>query len=354
MIMNKWILHIWMLLAVWLSLPGCSVLSDEDPSECPGPVVQFSLGVSTRAIEGTEADTDVPEDLKVWIYGTKDGSSYTPLDYFHKTKDLFSQTFLGNRIERIVLEIANGKQYTRMKVCVVLNSGNVTWPEDFSLDKETSLETLQGAVFQSIKQDKGDNAMLMYGTGEIEINTGKTNYELMIEVKRAVAKTELFFSKNNAEKELVITGVAISSNVQQGYLVSLGNDIYAADAETMELFENDANDSGRIDCSSTEEYGNFSKDESNFEKLVSAFLMENPSGLDWNVETGTYPDGQADNAYIVHIDYVYDNVEKDKSFYLPKIDRNHLYKIYIRIGDLDWEVDVYPYTGVVLEPEFGL
>lgn len=347
-----------------LMLPACSDYLQEmmmlDSS------IRVSLGISTRAVEqeGKEVGNGLPQSLKVWIYGVKDNEE-TLLAYISQVASEGSAIFndgtdlYGNPVEVIERELEKGKEYEKLNFYVVLNDGAVTWSQGTTLDENTTSTVLRSMTFNfpTPITYTNDNEQLMYGESTLDIIASKTNYDVEIPAERTVAKLELFFTKRDIDKVLVINSVKMESDVNKGYLLEQQelNDIYADSNVETTLFTNLEN-SGSIDCASTEEYGNFSKDEKNFKLLVSSFLLENPIGLDWKEETEVYPGSEDEiaHAYKVMLNYTYDGVTKDVSFYLPKVERNVLTKIYVRIRDLSWEVDVFPYTGVVLEPEFGL
>lgn len=370
MTMKRFLLHIIYITALLPFLASCSQ-SEDVPTDASGnDHVQLSLSVTARALpqEGKEIGTGEPDNMHLWVFGLKNNGNkpsdndYTLLSY----RDIKSPSFtgsdaFGNPVHTITdLDIPDGKKYKKMYFYVVLNSGSVKGLENLNVEdlenqnKITKISELQALTFTGIVSGKDDNQMLMYGVSDpLEINPHKTNYETNIDVTRAVAKLELHFTKKESTSTLNIKKVTLSSVIGKGYLVPTpllnDNTIYKQSATNVELF----NGSETIDKALEEEdlYGNFSEYETtNFKELAlsAPYLMENPYGLDWtdNQTDEKYPetDSSADVSkyYQLTVDYVIDGSADTEKFYLPKIERNHLYKIYVRARstniELNWEV----------------
>ena len=373
MTMKRFLLHIIYITALLPFLGSCSQ-SEDTPTDTSGnDHVQLSLSVTARALpqEGMEIGTGTPENMHLWVFGSvndaQNTNGYDQLAYRVINSPSFAGSdAFGNPVHTITdLDIPEGKKYTKMYFYVVLNSGSVTGLGDLnkdtkiSLNKDTKISDLQALTFSGINQGKEDNEMLMYGMSELEINPHKTNYETGIEVTRAVAKLELYFTKEWESSNLLIRDISISSKVNKGYLVPVENwgekDIYGETLNSSSLFSNTEGLS--ISKSSEEEYGNFSEDLSNFQKveLINPYLMENPNGKGWDEDTyvdSAYPteEGQADEDkyYQITVDYVIDGLEKSQSFYLPVIQRNYLYRILIRVSGehLVLKLQVNPWNKV--------
>lgn len=374
MTMKRFLLHIIYITALLPFLGSCSQ-SEDTPTDTSGnDHVQLSLSVTARALpqEGMEIGTGTPENMHLWVFGSvndnQNTNGYDKLAYREINSPSFAGSdAFGNPVHTITdLDIPEGKKYTKMYFYVVLNSGSVV--QSWNLDGETTISQLQGLTFSGIyqvKEDnemqiyevKEDNEMLMYGMSELEINPHKTNYETGIEVTRAVAKLELHFTKKDSNSELVIQKVTLSSEIGKGYLVPtplLNDNTIYKDATNVALFEGSETIDQWLDTE--EHYGNFSQHEGSFEELTlsAPYLMENPYGLDWT-------DHQADDKYPTNlptdvskyykltVDYVIDKTKDIETFYLPKIERNHLYKIYIRARSTEFELnwEAVPFDQVI-------
>lgn len=362
--MKRFLYHIIYVTALLTLMGSCSQADDVPANISDSDNVQLSLRVTSRALpqEGKEIGTGTPDNMHLWVFGSvndnQNTNGYDRLAYRVINSPSFAGSdAFGNPVHTITdLDIPEGKKYTKMYFYVVLNSESVT--DMGTLDKNTTIATLQGLTFSGIVSGKQDNQMLMYGMSELEINPHKTNYETGIEVTRAVAKLELHFTKKDSNSKLVIQKATLSSVIEKGYLVPtplLNDNTICKDATNVVLFEGPET----IDqCLETEEhYGNFSQHEESFEELTlsAPYLMENPYGLDWTdyQVDDKYPetDSSTDVSkyYKLTVDYVIDGTKDIETFYLPKIERNHLYKIYIRARstkfDLNWEA--VPFDQVI-------
>lgn len=365
MTMKRFLLHIIYITALLPFLGSCSQ-SEDVPTDASGnDHVQLSLSVTARALpqEGKEIGTGKPDNMHLWVFGLKNNGNtpsdndYTLLSY----RDIKSPSFtgsdaFGNPVHTITdLDIPDGKKYKKMYFYVVLNSGSVVGLGN--LNKDTKISELQALTFTEIVSGKEDNQMLMYGVSDpLEVNPHKTNYETSIDVERSIAKLDLYFTKEWESSTLLIKNIYLTSKVGKGYLVPVESwddkNIYNDNISTSALFNNTVGLS--ITKFSEEEYGSFSEDLSNFQKitLTNPYLMENPIGMKWDDDS--YPDsaysseeGQ-DNYYQVTVDYIIDGKEKTQSFYLPVIQRNHLYRILIRVAGhhLVMKLQVNPWDKV--------
>lgn len=335
-----------MLFSALLPLMGGCSQAEDVPVGSGADDVLLNLSLSTRGgnlpQEGMETGEGVPEDMHLWIYGTDANDNRKSLAYIHKDKDIFTGRDLhGNPVETIRgLRITNGKLFAKLHFYLVLNSRSVNWTsENVNLDGNTSLETLKALAFTGPVSGKEDNRLLMYGETEVEI-TAAGNYEVTVPATRAVAKMELFFTRRHAESELTVKSIELLPVVKHGYLVprTLSEGDYGKPAASKSLLRQETG----IATTSSADYGDFSKDEANFTKLSTSYLLENTRGLEgWNegnVPDEKYPESVTDGNgryYKVCVHYIMDGEEKDKEFYLPPVLRNRLYRIYARIAPGD-------------------
>ena len=364
MTMKRFLLHIIYITALLPFLGSCSQTDDAPTDVSDRDRVQLSLCVTTRALpqEGMEIGTGTPENMHLWVFGSvndnQNTNGYDKLAYREINSPSFAGSdAFGNPVHTITdLDIPEGKKYTKMYFYVVLNSGSVTGMGD--INENTTITALQEMTFSGIVQGKQDNQMLMYGMSELEINPHKTNYETSIEVERSVAKLEMYFTKKAEDNKLVIQKVTLSSEIGKGYLVPtplLNDNTIYKDATNVALFEGSETIDQWLDTE--EHYGNFSQHEGSFEELTlsAPYLMENPYGLDWTdyQVDDKYPetDSSTDVSkyYKLTVDYVIDGTKDIETFYLPKIERNHLYKIYIRARSTEFELnwEAVPFDQVI-------
>ena len=203
--MKRYLKHIILFLTLLPMMTACVL--DSDPTEnCSDNEVVVSLSVSSRAVEGSQLDDGLPDDIKLWVYGQKASTdtedNYKNLAYINKSSNIFIYSDLyGNPVESLKQVIEDGKNYYKLHFYVVLNSKNVT--STTILEEDTSISDLKAFTFTDIAKDKTDNQMIMYGYNALTIGT-QTNYELSIQVERAVAKLEFFVTKENSSALLTI------------------------------------------------------------------------------------------------------------------------------------------------------
>lgn len=66
--MKRYLKHIILFLTLLPMMTACVL--DSDPTEnCSDNEVVVSLSVSSRAVEGSQLDDDLPDDIKLWVYG---------------------------------------------------------------------------------------------------------------------------------------------------------------------------------------------------------------------------------------------------------------------------------------------
>ena len=345
--MKRYLKHIILFLTLLPMMTACVL--DSDPTEnCSDNEVVVSLSVSSRAVEGSQLGDGLPDDIKLWVYGqetTADNEdNYKNLAYINKSSNIFiGRDFYGNPVESLKQVIEDGKNYYKLHFYVVLNSENVT--STTTLEEGTSISDLKAFTFTDIATDKTDNQMIMYGYNSLTIGT-QTNYELSIQVERAVAKLEFFVTKENSSALLTIKKMELNKIPDKGFLTtpatttsgltfSKSGISYLSEGT---LIPNDKH------LSQTEaQLGNFWQfEESRFVKmpLTQPYLMENPNGGTWtddnNKHDYTYPttDGyETENGYVLTVSYQLGGSSETttQTIYLPKIERNHLYKIYARV-----------------------
>ena len=341
--MKRYLKHIILFLTLLPLMTACVL--DSDPTEnCSDNEVVVSLSVSSRAVEGSQLGDGFPDDIKLWVYGQDTEDEYTRLAYINKSSNIFiGRDLYGNPVESLKQVIEEGKNYYKLHFYVVLNSENVT--STTTLEEGTSISDLKAFTFTDIATDKTDNQMIMYGYNSLTIGT-QTNYELSIQVERAVAKLEFFVTKENSSALLTIKKMELNKIPDKGFLTtpatttsgltfSKSGISYLSEGT---LIPNDKH------LSQTEaQLGNFWQfEESRFVKmpLTQPYLMENPNGGTWtddnNKHDYTYPttDGyETENGYVLTVSYQLGGSSETttQTIYLPKIERNHLYKIYARV-----------------------
>ena len=377
--MKRYLKHIILFLTLLPMMTACVL--DSDPTEnCSDNEVVVSLSVSSRAVEGSQLGDGLPDDIKLWVYGQKASTDtedkYDNLAYINKSSNIFIYRDLyGNPVESLKQVIEDGKKYYKLHFYVVLNSENVTekksGSDKISVDEYTTVAQLKDLTFTGIVQSstkdgetihKTDNQMIMYGYNSLEIGT-RTEYELSIEVERAVAKLEMFFTKESTGSNLSITSVSLTNVPNMGSLLKtfdFPENTLSYSTEETNLFNGSANITTALETDNL--LGEFSNYESSFQKLqlASPYLLENSNGKTWGNDKNdfTYPENPngAKNVYKLTVKYILNRIEKEQIIYLPTIDRNHLYKIYARVlgtNDVQFKLAVQPWTDVNVTVPFS-
>lgn len=370
--MKRYLKHIILFLTLLPMMTACVL--DSDPTEnCSDNEVVVSLSVSSRAVEGSQLGDGLPDDIKLWVYGQAtstdtDEDEYRQLAYINKNRNIFiGRDLYGNPVESLEQVIEDGKNYYRLHFYVVLNSNNVTGT-NVTIGETTTITQLKALTFSGIVQSttvsgkttpKKDNQMIMYGYNSLTIGT-QTNYELSIQVERAVAKLELFFAKEFENSSLYINSAKLTQIPTIGALIS-GTTLTTEYTGTRDLSTTETTINATLESSI--QIGNFSQYEDSFHKLALSggpYLLENPNGETWGADKNdyTYPETAkgGNNVYKLTVKYTLNGTEKEQEIYLPKIERNHLYKIYARVmggNDVQFKLLVQDWDDVNVTVPFS-
>lgn len=196
-----------------------------------------------------------------------------------------------------------------------------------------------GASFNGVNAVTEDNQVLMIGEATQDLSS-KRSYDITLEATRVVGKMELYFTRSSASSDLTITDLKISNLPTVGYVDKEKPITSFGDFDGVSRLTQATSITGVLEPSYN--IGNFHEYEGRFNRLIlsNPYLLENPNGIEWNTVNPDYvyePDnevGVAQNAYKLTVSYKWGDVaQPDKSFYLPSIERNHLYKIYVRVKD---------------------
>ena len=151
------------------------------------------------------------------------------------------------------------------------------------LGGETKIDEIDGLTFQfGTTMPDGDNKVPMYGKEKESITIdNKREYNVDIELVRAVGKLEVLFTKESEDSYLKINKVEITQGIPtKGYLAEVSdNDDRSYDKGSIMLFESEQEEEGVIDVflpQSEANYGDFSLHADKFQSLVQEYLLENP------------------------------------------------------------------------------
>lgn len=346
-------LHILTCLLLML-LTGCRNEEPVGESQPEERMVNVSLGITTRADDVNTSD--IPDVLYLWIFDGADCLSFTQL----KNPQFSGVDIQGNPVQTVDVQLltTNG---TQLKFYVVLN--NVT-DEDGSpvqFDASTSLASLENLQF-TLGTYGSDNKVPMSGTADLTIESTSNDYLVEVPAERAVAKLELFVTKNTPGSNLQITGITLSNNPEKGILFR--NNEFSltinGNSATNLIGDNDINITASLseaDAPGSDDLHLFEGDESKLQKitLTNPYLLENP----WGDEDIHLDDGSTsitDSRYYITLNYTLGGSPVSKKIYLTKIERNTLNKVFIRIKETVFDIEVSysvkDWEMEVLTPEF--
>ena len=301
-------LHILTCLLLML-LTGCRNEEPVGESQPEERMVNVSLGITTRAEDVNTSD--IPDVLYLWIFDGADDSclSFTQLD----NPQFSGVDIQGNPVQTVDVRLltTNG---TQLKFYVVLN--NVTTDEDGSqvqFDASTTLAQLNNLPF-TLSTYGSDNKVPMSGTADLTIESTSNDYRVEVPAERAVAKLELFVTKNTPGSNLQITGITLSNNPETGI-----------------LFRNNE---------------------------FSPTINENPATnlIGDNIHLDDGSTSITDSRYYITLNYTLGGSPVSKKIYLTKIERNTLNKVFIRIKETVFDIEVScsvkDWEMEVLTPEF--
>lgn len=343
-------LHILTCLLLML-LTGCRNEEPVGESQPEERMVNVSLGITTRADDVNTSD--IPDVLYLWIFDGADDSclSFTQLD----NPQFSGVDIQGNPVQTVDVQLltTNG---TQLKFYVVLN--NVT---DKEFNASTTLAQLNNLPF-TLGTYGSDNKVPMSGTADLTIESTSNDYLVEVPAERAVAKLELFVTKNTPGSNLQITGITLSNNPEKGILFR--NNEFSltinGNSATNLIGDNDINITASLseaDAPGSDDLHLFEGDESKLQKitLTNPYLLENP----WGDEDIHLDDGSTsitDSRYYITLNYTLGGSPVEKKIYLTKIERNTLNKVFIRIKETVFDIEVSysvkAWEMEVLTPEF--
>lgn len=347
-------LHILTCLLLML-LTGCRNEEPVGESQPEERMVNVSLGITTRADDVNTSD--IPDVLYLWIFDGDDDSclSFTQLD----NPQFSGVDIQGNPVQTVDVQLltTNG---TQLKFYVVLN--NVTDKEgsQVQFNASTTLAQLNSLPF-TLGTYGSDNKVPMSGTADLTIESTSNDYRVEVPAERAVAKLELFITKNTPGSNLQITGITLSNNPETGILFSKEDFTPQIDGESsVSLIDNGIEINASLneaDAPGSDDLHLFEGDGSKLQKitLTNPYLLENP----WGDEDIHLDDGSTsitDSRYYITLNYTLGGSPVEKKIYLTKIERNTLNKVFIRIKETVFDIEVSysvkDWEMEVLTPEF--
>lgn len=322
-------------IATWLMLlilAGCSDVSPsaEEPS-AQERTITLNLDITTRADNGT----DTPEKLRLWIC---DGSDKL-IQYIENSPTWQASSTEGvDWITSLQAKIKT-KEIESLNFYLVLNdaysSVDDTSPISFNID---DIAALKNTPFV-LTNYGGDNKVPMTGTQNLTLEANKLEYDVSIDATRCVAKLGIYCTKRTSSSKLIIYSFTLNKVPDKGYLFTpVDNDInYINYTENRDLLS--GNNGGVTIATSytTELPTDIESVESSFTKIDfdNPYLLENTYGDEQFVTEIVNPGTR----YNLTVKYNFNGSDYEQTIYLPKIERNTWYKLYMRMKEI--ELDTY-------------
>ena len=261
-----------------LALSGCREEEAVQTSEGTRTVT-INLGIAmSRAEEDDVIAQGEADDMSIWIYD-QDGKS---LQYKKVDNPKFTGVDIaGNPIETVTMDF-DITDVEKLQFRVLMNTDNINIAYNntsLTLDATTSMEAIDGATFTlGTTALESDNKVPMYGKEKDEvIISNKRDYNVEIEVERAVSKLELFFTKESEKSDLAITEITLKNIPDKGFLAkeATTDDALTYSTQDITLFTGSEN----IDKYLSEDiFGDFSTKPENFTSITLSqpYLLVNP------------------------------------------------------------------------------
>lgn len=319
-------------IATWLMLfilTGCSDASPyaEEPS-AQERTITLNLDITTRADDGT----DTPEKLRLWIC---DGSDNL-IQYIENSPTWQASSKEGiDWITSLQAKIKT-KEIESLNFYLVLNdaysSVDDTSPISFNI---YDIAALKNTPFV-LTNYGGDNKVPMTGTKNLALNADELEYGVSINATRCVAKLGIYCTKRTSSSKLIIYSFTLNKVPDKGYLFTpVDNDINYT--ENRDLLSGNSGGVTIATSYTTELPTDIESVESSFTKIDfdNPYLLENTYGDEQFVTEIVNPGTR----YNLTVKYNFNGSDYEQTIYLPKIERNTWYKLYMRMKEI--ELDTY-------------
>lgn len=320
-------------------LTGCRNEEPVGESQPEERIVNVSLGITTRA---DDVNTSyIPDVLYLWIFNEADNSC---LSFTQLNDPQFSGVDIqGNPVQTVDVQLltTNG---TQLKFYVVLNDVTGENDSQVQFDASTSLASLENLQFTLGTYDS-DNKVPMSGTADLTIESTSNDYRVEVPAERAVAKLELFITKNTPSSNLQITGITLSNNPETGILFKNNFSPIINEEPATNLIGSTSipitASLSEVDAPGSDDLYLFEGDNSKLQKInfMNPYLLENPWGdEDIHLDNGLIIDSNL--RYYITLSYNLNGSNFKKDIYLSEMKRNTLNKVFIRIKEQTLPIDI--------------
>lgn len=331
---------------ILLVLAGCrdvAPISVEEPST-ENRTITLNLDITSKA---SASPNESPTDFNLWIFNGDKLLGYI------SGNPVWDEIYNGGIDLRASVEAEfDSKGVTQIQFYLLLNT-NVENPTTLT---PAQLKKLVFTIPETPPYTH-DNKVPMSGEATLDIYPSQFHYAVRIDATRSVGKLELYFTKNISSSELYINKVSLGQEPNKGYLFETPENDTISYTATRDLFVSDTGQPTEINTVLTGESlpGNIEDYQKFFKKITipQPYLLENLYGGD-NIQVEGVED--FDKRYYIDIEYTIDSAIITKRLYLTEIDRNTLNKVFIRIKEKVFDIEVSysikDWEMEVLTPEF--
>lgn len=339
----------WLMLLI---LTGCSDASPsaEEPS-AQERTITLNLDITTKTTAPVE---ESPDNFHLWIFN---GDNL--LKYIGTNPDWEEIYSGGIDLKATIKTEIDATEVNSIQFYLLLNT-NVTDPLGMTPANLKNLTfTLPDQPYSH------DNKVPMSGEATLDIFPSQIHYDVEMNAVRCVGKLEVYCTKNLESTKLSLNKITLGHEPDKGYFWETPSDngiTYNNEERilfkpqngqeiTTVLTGEDLPDNDNLE--SEYEQGNFTNI-----SVSSPYLLENMNGGNaLQVEGVDEPiTDEDDTRYCLTLKYTLDGSTVKKKIYLTKIERNTLNKVFIRIKekvfDIEVSYSVKPWDLVVLTPEF--
>ena len=344
-------------IATWLMLlilTGCGDASPyaEEPS-AQERTITLNLDITTKTSAPT---TESPDNFHLWIFN---GDKL--LKYIISSNPIWEEIYNGGIDLKATVEAEiNATGITAIQFYLLLNvpEGTITNANEMT---PTSLKTL---TFTFPNQPYShDNKVPMSCETTLDISPSQIHYDVEMNAVRCVGKLDVYCTKKLSSTSLSLNKITLGHEPDTGYFWETPSDM-TYNKEEKVLFIPENGSMKIVTFLPGEALPDNDKLESEYEKgnftnipVSSPYLLENLNGGDaLQVEGVDETITDEGKRYYLILSYTLDGSPVEKKIYLTKIERNTLNKVFIRIKekvfDIEVSYSVKPWEMVVLTPEF--
>lgn len=316
-------------IATWLMLlilAGCSDVSPsaEEPS-AQERTITLNLDITTKTTAPVE---ESPDNFHLWIFN---GDNL--LKYIGTNPDWEEIYSGGIDLKATIKTEIDATGITEIQFYLLLNvpEGKIINANDMT---PNSLKALTFTLPE--KPYSHDNKVPMSGKVTLDIFPSQIHYDVEMNAKRCVAKLGIYCTKRTSSSKLIIYSFTLNKVPDKGYLFTpVDNDINYT--ENRDLLSGNSGGVTIATSYTTELPTDIESVESSFTKIDfdNPYLLENTYGDEQFVTEIVNPGTR----YNLTVKYNFNGSDYEQTIYLPKIERNTWYKLYMRMKEI--ELDTY-------------